>query len=694
MKGSSGRRQALGTSRDRRSPRQGQLSVLSPQQQELLDAQQSRPDVPLTVSHYVDATGKLDLAALKAASSLASREFGCQSLLETQNVVLSHIDQRGSNSFEILDLRAEADPGTAARNWMQSESADPMNPSTDQLARWAVLVLADEHWYWYVRAHRIALDVAGARSMMIRAAEIYTALAANSTPDPAELPRPTVDTEVAYRVSKRWSQDQKYWDATLAGAPVRTSLAAETATAVALPSVRSGTVPRHVIVSLESIAEAESVSLSTVLIASFALYLGRLTGSDDVVLRIPMPAPTSSTARVAGAGTSNIVPLRVMIDPHCRVGELVRAVKVELVGALRHRRFRDQQSLHAPTLTLNLFPSGITLGDALGELQVASVGPVDDLEVTLSVLSETSGIQVDFAAHPDLYPEATLTGHHRSFLEFLTMISSGDEATHVADVDPRADATEDPVGLQARNLMYWREALSTPVPALGLIPAGTGERSSAPIVISPQLFRGLESLAASMCTSMFVLYHAAVAGLLRRRSSSSEVSIGIPLRGYGAPSPDNFASMYAHHVVLRSSIDTAESLTRLIERTDDAVVDALIHADIRLSSVAAALDAHRSLDYGPLFRTLVFAQTPMDTHPRFRAVMGGLPVGFELAEMPELYFALPTRTGNARAVGYVDCIAPSKQARDLAVGFARILRAMVEDSAAALGTVDLAHHDL
>ena len=689
MKGNSDRRQAFGTSRDRRSPRQGQLSVLSPQQQELLDAQQSRPDVPLTVSHYVDAVGRVDLEALNAASSLASREFGCQSLLQTQNAVLRHVDQRGSNSFEIVDLRAEADPGTAARNWMQSESASPMDPSTEHLAQWAVLVLADEHWYWYARAHRIALDVAGARSMMIRAAEIYTALAANSTPDPAESARPMVDTEVAYRVSKRWSQDQKYWDATLAGAPVRTSLAAETAIAVALPGVRSGTVPRHVIASLEDIAEAESVSLSTVLIASFALYFGRMTGSGDVVLRIPMPAPTSSTARVTGVDASNIVPLRVMIDPHCRVGELVRAVKVELVGALRHRRYRDQQLLHAPILTLNLFPSGITLGDALGVLHVASGGPVDDLEVTLSVLSETSGIQVDFAAHPDLYSEETLTGHHRSFSEFLAMIGSGDAATPVADVDPRADTAQDPVGLQARNLSYWRETLSTPAPSLGLTPAPTGERSSAQIVISPQLYRGLESLAASMCTSMFVLYHAAVAGLLRRRSSSSEVSIGIPLRGYGAPRPDNFASMYAHHVVLRSSIDTAESLTRLIERTDDAVVDALIHADIRLSSVAAALDARRSLDYGPLFRTLVFAQTPMDTHPRFRAVMGGLPVGFELAEMPELYFALPTREGNTRAVGYLDCIAPPKQARDLAFGFARILGAMVEDSRLPLGLVDL-----
>ncbi|PSR40342.1 hypothetical protein C7T36_22515 [Rhodococcus sp. AD45-ID] len=694
VKGSSDRHRALGTSRDRRSSRQGQLTVLSPQQQELLEAQHSRPDVPLTVSHYVDVAGKLDVDTLKAASSLASREFGCRSLLPAQGVVMSHGGKRGANSFDVVDLRTESDPHTVARNWMQRESARPMDPSTEQLAQWAILVLGDEHCLWYARVHRIALDVAGCRSMMIRAAEIYTAAVRNTAPDSPYSPRTAVDTEVGYRVSKRWIQDQKYWDATLAGAPTRMSLAAETATAVALPNVRTGTVPRHVIASLEGIAEAESVSLSTVLIATFALYLGRMTGSRDVVLRIPTPAPTSSTARVAGASASNIVPLRVMLDPHCRIGELVRAVKVELVGAIRHRRYRDQQPNRAPVLALNLFPSGITLGDARGVLHLESAGPVEDLDVTLQSHSETSGIQVDFAAHPDLYSEEILTEHHRSFCELLALIGSSDAATLVADVDPRADTTPDSAGLQARNLEYWREALSTPAPTLGLLPMLAGERSSAPVIISPQLYRQLESLAASMCTSMFVLYHAAVAGLLRRRGSVSEVSIGVPLRGYGAPHPDNFASMYAHHVVLRLTIDTAESLTRLIERTDDAVVDALIHADIRLSAVAAALGERRSLDYGPLFRTLVFAQSPMDTHPRFRAVMGGVPVGFELADMPELYISLPSQTGSSRAVGYVNCIAPPTEARDLAFRFQRILRAMVDDSRLTLEAVDLAHKDL
>lgn len=697
MKGSSDRHRALGTSRDRRSSRQGRLTVLSPQQQETLEAQQFRPDVPLTVSHYVDVVGKLDVDTLEAASSLACREFGCRSLLRTRDVVMSHGGKRGANAFDVVDLRTESDPYAAARNWMQRESARPMDPSTDQLTRWVVLVLGDEHYLWYVRVHRIALDVAGARSMMSRAAEIYTAAVQNTAPDLPHSPRTSIDTEAGYRVSKRWIHDQKYWDATLAGAPTRTSLAAGRAKAAALPSVRTGTVPQHVLASLEGIAEAESVSLSAVLIATFALYLGRMTGSSDVVLRLPMPAPTSSTARVSGAHASNIVPVRVMLDPHCRVGELMRAVDVEVVGAIRHRRYRDQQRYSAPVLALNLFPSTITLGDARGVLHLESAGPVDDLEVALHSRSETSGIQVDFAAHPDLYSEEILTGHHRRFCELLALIGSGDAATLLADIDPRAGTREDSLGLPARNVEYSRTALSTPPPSLGPLPALGGERSSAPVVISPQLYRGLESLAVSMCTSMFVVYHAAVAGLLRRQGSASEVSIGIPLLASGAPHRDNSASTSTRHVVLRSTVDTAESLTRLIERIDDAVVDVLVHADTRLSSAATALGGRRSLDYDPLFRTealfrtLVCAQTPMDTHPRFRAVMGGVPVGFNFFDLPDLYILLPSQAGSSRAVGYVNCSAPPEEARDLAFRFQRILRAMANDSRLTLEAVDLAH---
>ncbi|XGU20187.1 hypothetical protein ACETU7_03850 [Rhodococcus sp. 3Y1] len=61
------------------------------------------------------------------------------------------------------------------RNGCREHTA-AIDPFTDRLVRLAVLVLRDDHYYWYSRIHHVALDGFGAMSMMNRTAEIYTAV--------------------------------------------------------------------------------------------------------------------------------------------------------------------------------------------------------------------------------------------------------------------------------------------------------------------------------------------------------------------------------------------------------------------------------------------------------------------------------------------------------------------------------------
>ncbi|MDI9918854.1 condensation domain-containing protein [Rhodococcus sp. IEGM 1379] len=701
MKRSPGRRSGFGTPPDRQVPRSSELCALTPFQQTIFDSQQRRPEIALCVSHYVDVAGTLDLAILRASIAQSGREFGSDLTLQISNgVVVTRIGKDRLDRIDVIDLRGESDSETAAHNWMRSESVRPLDLLSDPLAGSAVLVIGEARWLWYTRIHQIVLDGAGARSMTARAAEVYTAMV-RSTPVPltsAESVHSMTDTEQGYRGSTRWDADRQYWDAKLAGAPARTSLAEPGVSTGAKPLVRSATVPPGVTASLVHLAESQNVTLSTVVTASFAMYLARMTGSDDVILRLPVPVRTTHTVRRSGGTMSNIVPLRLIVDPRVGVDELLRAVKFELVGALRHQKYRDQRLHYGPVLTLNLFPVVLTVGDAQGVLHCFSAGPVEDLEVAVSQVSRDGELRIGFAANPDVYTGESLTVHHRRFLDFLELFSATEPRTQLVDVDPRTGTVWGSAVRHSRNLAYWSTLLASPAPELGLLAAPVGERSSAEIMIDPELYRGLEALADSMCTSMFVLLQAAVAGLLRRMGSASEISIGISVRGYGATTADEFVSMFANQLVLRSAVDTNVSLARLIEQMDDVIVDALIHADIRLSAVMANVGDGRSVDAGPPFRVLVSAQDPIDAHPQFPEVMVGIPVGFDLAAMPEVYVALPIPQQNSDRfvqpiIGFFDCLASPQQVDGLAFRFVRVLRAMVDNSHTSLGSVDLLRPD-
>lgn len=701
MKGSSGRRIGFGTPPDRLTSRQSELCALSPRQQEILEAQRLRPDLPFAVSCYADVTGRLDLEILLDSIAQAGSEFGSgsMSLQVAQGVVMNRIDSAGAGSIETVDLRAEADSHEAAQQWMAIDSVRSLDPLTDELVTSAVLLLGDKRWFWYTRVHPIVLDAVGMRSMTVRAAEIYTARVRDQRvpPSSAKTVRTPIDADEAYRGSKRWNADQQYWESKLAGAPTRTSLVADTAPAVAMTRRSGETVSAYVATSLERVAEAHDVSLSTVVLAAFTLYLARMTGSDDVVARVPVSARTSVGARRSGGTASNTVPVRIVVDPESTIEEYLHTVSSELFGAVRHQKCRGLHLHHGPVLHLNLFPAGVIFGAGVGVLRMLSNGPVDDLEVVLTSLPSADGIRIDFAANPELYSEESLTTFHRRFIDVLEIFTAADTSIALVDVNLLSDSG--PSLQHSRNLAYWSSVLSSPAPALGLTAMVAGERSSAYFVVDLDLYRRLELLAESMCTSVFVLYQSAVAGVLRRAGSATEVSIGTSVRGYGAFNPDDFVSMFANHLVLRLPVDTFQSLARLIEQMDDVIVDALIHADVPLSAVRQALEDVRSVDTEPLFRALACAPTPTDIHPQFPANMAGLPVGFDLATRPELYVSLPIPrdTDSQRTqsiIGTIDGLASQKQIDSLAFGFIRILQAMVNDPSTSLGAVDLRWTDI
>ncbi|WP_240505100.1 non-ribosomal peptide synthase/polyketide synthase [Nocardia mangyaensis] len=430
---------------------------LTPAQLGVWYAQLLDPDVPITIAQYVDITGVLDPALLQEVTAEAAHSYGSPLVRigESEGVPYQIVDHTipVENELPLIDLRHHDDPVAAAHEWMRAEFGAPVDLLADRLVAGAVLRVADQRWFWYLRGHHIVLDGYGAFTLSQRIAELYTARILGTEARPivpgglAEL----VEGEQRYRDSTRFANDREHWAERIAGLDSPTGLDSRTAPRSAINLVTGGRLSERLVDRLETIAASDDSTISAVLLAAFAAYLGRLTDRPDAVLSLPVTARTTAVMRRSAGMLSNIVPLRLPTGAAGAAttwGELLRAARVEVAGALRHQRYRAEdirrdaeddgrparRALFGPLANFMLFRSDLALGTTTGRYRVLSTGPIEDLSLNV-YYGDRDRVHVDFEANPHLYDADTLARHHSRFLRFLERLAAVDLDTPLGAVE-------------------------------------------------------------------------------------------------------------------------------------------------------------------------------------------------------------------------------------------------------------------
>ncbi|WP_305095265.1 amino acid adenylation domain-containing protein [Prescottella sp. R16] len=428
-------------------------------------AQQLDPAVPQSEALYADirdAAGSFDPGRLSDAVSQAATELGSGliRLVHTDSRPQQILDPRLDTGTRIVDLRDDPDPETAALAWMRCDVAAPLDPVRDRLAVSVLLRLADDHWYWYSRIHHIALDGVGAASLLYRTADLYNAATEGREPPPNRAADLDVvrAAETDYLASARHDTDRDYWLERTSGMPQHCSLAGRSAPARPLGRDVGGELDPDTATALAAAQDRYGVSIAVLIASAVAAYTARHTGTDDVVVSMPVSSRTTAVLRRSGGTLANVVPLRVTIGAAATVGDLIAEVGRTLSGALRHQRFRHEELLRergggpggdrsagrgftGPLLNLMLFPAELRFGDAGSTLHVLSSGPVEDLLVNVYRYGPTAPIRLDFKANPQLYDEPSLHTHYARFTRLLRELLTADPTAPVGDLPLTAHPT-------------------------------------------------------------------------------------------------------------------------------------------------------------------------------------------------------------------------------------------------------------
>ncbi|MFZ2238121.1 MAG: condensation domain-containing protein, partial [Gordonia amarae] len=413
---------------------------LSAAQRSIWFAQQLAPDTAFSIAQYVDVDGDLDTALFTAVGQQVAREFGAAMVRlidppdpdsrcggghggDPAGAPVQLIDDSLRDEMTHLDLRAEPDPESAARAWMDAEFRRPLNLYTDRLIESATLRIADRRWFWYTRVHHILLDGYGATAFAERVAQVYSAriLGTEVEPSRAGSLADLHADDLTYRSSTRFERDREYWSGRLTDLPAPIRLGSPSGASGAAHNVGAD-LDEPLQRAVRDFCAANDVTVAAVAVAATALYLARMSGRDEVVLSLPVSARTNALLRRSGGMVSNVVPIRATIGADTTVAQFLAQITAELSGALRHQRFRFEdmtrssdgsaggRGFFGPAVNIMMFRGETRLGHSTGRGYVLSTGPTDDMAFT--VYTGGGDLRIDIEANGAAYSAAGVAAHH------------------------------------------------------------------------------------------------------------------------------------------------------------------------------------------------------------------------------------------------------------------------------------------
>jgi len=292
--------------------------------------------------------GALDVSALQQAwdAVLVRHEALRTTFRNESGVPVQVVDDEPATwplvAFSVEQLAAdEREP--AALAMIRDLGRAPFDLATGPLVRTALIRLSPESHVLAVAIHHIVSDGWSFRILFDELSADYEAISRGGGPVAAEPPIQYVDFaiwQVEHAEEGGYTAAERFWRAELADAPPALPLPTDAPYPArqAFPGQAvSTTIDGGLADQLRQLATGQGTTLFAVLLAAYSVVLARLTGSDDLLIAVPMAARVKrETESVVGLFMNTVV-IRVQIDRDGTLGDLLRSVHAATVRAMEHQ---------------------------------------------------------------------------------------------------------------------------------------------------------------------------------------------------------------------------------------------------------------------------------------------------------------------------------------------------------------------
>ncbi|MCV6636157.1 amino acid adenylation domain-containing protein [Candidatus Albibeggiatoa sp. nov. NOAA] len=405
-----------------------------------LSQQQSGVPTLYHTAERVCLHGELDEARLQAAITQALDEAeGLHVVIDTDGEQPVQRVQRAPIPLEKMDVSAEPNPETVARQWMDNALRQPIDLAQGGLVRQALIRLDAQHHEWYLAIHHLLVDGFGFRLIQQRVAQLYV----DPDAEPAFAPWSRLfEEENTYLNSPRPQQDKAFWEQRCAGLPASPPRLTEQPPAYAARLIQvRGDFSDALRKGLEQQAKAAACHWTDWIYAAIALLLHQKNGVHDIPLGMPVMGRLGSPAARVPALVMNLTLLRVQLTAGHDASQIAQAVHAELKACRRHQRYRYPELLRdlraaggerpfAVVVNLLPFDSPLDFGDIQAHPEGISAGGYDDLVITLRPTRD--GFHLELEGSPEVYTGAALTRLHDDIMTLLHTLAKQPETVKVA----------------------------------------------------------------------------------------------------------------------------------------------------------------------------------------------------------------------------------------------------------------------
>jgi amino acid adenylation domain-containing protein len=176
------------------------------------------------------------------------------------------------------------------------------------------------------------------------------------------------------------------------------------------------------------------------------------------------------------------------------------------------------------------------------------------------------------------------------------------------------------------HLQYWVEKLD-----------GLDERASVPVdahrtgvnmasgniirrTIDATLVEKVQALAAEQKMTLLPVMLAAWGALLNRYTGNRDIAVGAPASLRTQKEVEDTVGLFLNTLVLRTTVNPADSFRKLLARARDTALAAFSHQDVPLDAIVEAINPPRGRRENPFFETMIVQETAPEPINGFRGL--------------------------------------------------------------------------
>ncbi|WP_306770247.1 condensation domain-containing protein, partial [Mycobacterium sp. KBS0706] len=401
-------------------------------QREIWLSQQLDPqNTKYNIAEYLRISGHIDVPAFRAAVKTRLSEievlrtcFIKSSDTEIVQILLPYTEWQ----MPFFDYSFEPDADKRAAQWMAADLSRPLDLTSDALFSFVLFKTGADEFVFYQKLHHIVMDGHSASVFTQRLCELYNQILSRSF-EPAAFGflQEILDRDRKYRASEQYAADRRFWLDRLDGGAEAVSLGAGSAEPGSSFLRETHVLSAPEFNALSAVATGAGASWPQLFIAALAVYLSRATGEQRVSLGLPVLGRRGALERKIIGSISNVLPLRVHVDPKSSFVDIVKRVAAEVRSTLRHQSYRAEglirelrsigsgSRLYGPTINVMQFDYNLRFGEAVAKLHNLAHGPVEDLTIALYSSPQQEGLRIDFDANPEVYGASEVAEHQRRF---------------------------------------------------------------------------------------------------------------------------------------------------------------------------------------------------------------------------------------------------------------------------------------